>query len=139
MVSEGQRKAHYEELDGEKKRNKDRIKQLEKVIEDLYVQLSSTGQVCLLHTSGDSKSAVPEPLFWLSCGTYLNRLALQQCTGSPSLASSSNTLFSKGQNNAFIFFSFKSIKTFWVSNFTQFISSQNLYVQKASDNHTNAA
>jgi hypothetical protein len=47
-VSEGRRKAHYEELDGEKKRNKDRIKQLKKEIEDLQVQLSSTGQVRLL-------------------------------------------------------------------------------------------
>ncbi|PNF16323.1 hypothetical protein B7P43_G10836, partial [Cryptotermes secundus] len=43
-VSEGRRKAHYEELDGEKKRNKDRVKQLKKEIEDLHVQLSSTGQ-----------------------------------------------------------------------------------------------
>jgi hypothetical protein len=47
-VSEGRRKAHYEELDGEKKRNKDKIKQLKKEIEDLHVQLSSTGQVHIL-------------------------------------------------------------------------------------------
>jgi hypothetical protein len=51
IVSEGRRKAHYEELDGEKKRNKDRIKQLKKEIEDLHVQLSNTGQVCLLLVS----------------------------------------------------------------------------------------
>lgn len=44
QLSEGRRKAHYEELDGEKKRNKDRIKQLKKEIKDLHVQLSSTGQ-----------------------------------------------------------------------------------------------
>jgi hypothetical protein len=51
MVSEGQRKAHYEELDGEKKRNKESMKQLQKVIEDLHVQLSSAGKVCLLCVS----------------------------------------------------------------------------------------
>jgi hypothetical protein len=85
MVSEGQRKAHYEELDGEKKRNKDRIKQLEKVIEDLHVQLSSTGQVCLLCATDDSNSAVPEPLSF--CGHV------------------AHTFFSKGQSNALIFFS----------------------------------
>jgi len=45
-VSEGQRKAHYEELDGEKKRNKDKIKQLKKEIKNLNGQLSATGQVC---------------------------------------------------------------------------------------------
>ena len=45
-VSEGQRKAHYEELDGEKKRNKDKIKQLKKEIKYLNGQLAATGQVC---------------------------------------------------------------------------------------------
>jgi hypothetical protein len=33
-------------LDGEKKRNKDKIKQLKKEIENLNGQLSATGQVC---------------------------------------------------------------------------------------------
>jgi wobble nucleotide-excising tRNase len=43
---EGQRKAHYEELDGEKKKNKDKIKQLKKEIKNLNQELSTTGQVC---------------------------------------------------------------------------------------------
>jgi hypothetical protein len=33
-------------LDGEKKRNKDKIKQLKKDIKNLNGQLSTTGQVC---------------------------------------------------------------------------------------------
>jgi wobble nucleotide-excising tRNase len=45
-LAEGQRKAHYEELDGEKKRNKDKIKQLKKEIKNLNGQLSASGQVC---------------------------------------------------------------------------------------------
>jgi ribosomal protein L29 len=45
-LSEGQRKAHYEELDGEKKRNKDKIKGLKKELENLNRQQSASGQVC---------------------------------------------------------------------------------------------
>jgi hypothetical protein len=45
-LSEGQRKAHYEELDGEKKRNRDKIKQLKKELENLNGQQSTGGQVC---------------------------------------------------------------------------------------------
>jgi hypothetical protein len=45
-LSEGQRKAHYEELDGETKKNKDKIKQLKKEIENLNGQVSASGQVC---------------------------------------------------------------------------------------------
>jgi hypothetical protein len=33
-------------LDGEKKRNKDKIKQLKKEVKNLNGQLSATGQVC---------------------------------------------------------------------------------------------
>ncbi|GFG29927.1 hypothetical protein Cfor_09945 [Coptotermes formosanus] len=44
QLSEGQRKAHYEELDGEKKRNNDKIKQLKKEIKNLNGQLSTSGE-----------------------------------------------------------------------------------------------
>ncbi|KDR09111.1 Coiled-coil domain-containing protein 151 [Zootermopsis nevadensis] len=44
QLSEGQRKAHYEEWDGEKKRNKDKLQQLKMEIKNLHVQLASTGQ-----------------------------------------------------------------------------------------------
>jgi len=70
-VSEGQRKAHYEELDGEKKRNKDKIKQLKKEIKNLNGQLTATGQVCYsakLSSYSKEKASWPK---WLSGCTRL--------------------------------------------------------------------
>ncbi|KAJ9583182.1 hypothetical protein L9F63_022482 [Diploptera punctata] len=44
QLSEGQRKAHFEEWDGEKKKNNDKIKQFKKEIKDLHLQLATCGQ-----------------------------------------------------------------------------------------------
>ncbi|PSN45156.1 hypothetical protein C0J52_03936 [Blattella germanica] len=44
QLSEGQRKAHFEEWDGEKKRNNEKIKQLKKEVKELHLQLANTGQ-----------------------------------------------------------------------------------------------
>jgi len=68
-VSEGQRKAHYEELDGEKKRNKDKIKQLKKEIKNLNGQLSATGQVCY---SAELPNSNRRPVDWTGCGALLS-------------------------------------------------------------------
>ena len=46
VFTEGQRKAHFEEWDGEKKRNNEKIKHLKKEIKDSHLQIANTGQVC---------------------------------------------------------------------------------------------
>ena len=44
-ISEGQRKAHYEECESEKKRNAEKIRQLKKEVKDLRIKLSQPPKV----------------------------------------------------------------------------------------------
>lgn len=45
FVKEGQRKAHYEECDAEKKRNIDKIRTMKKTIKQLQLQLGKPPKV----------------------------------------------------------------------------------------------
>lgn len=40
FFSEGQRKAHYEECESEKKRNSEKVRQLKKEVKELQIKLS---------------------------------------------------------------------------------------------------